>query len=121
MSARRGEVQARLKLGSVRGVCRIGEGMPVSHAQAPQVDVDGRLAAGRFRIEDMAGGAGPRKGAEYVIVLADNAHRERTDRAAIDVGSGAGAVGLIGAGLSFLPWRRGRGAVPARWVPSAHR
>ena len=94
------------------GLRHKAEGVSISHALAAQLIVDDQLAVASLPIKYIVGEAGSPKGDENVIVLDDTAHQEQTDRELIYVGSGAGVVGLIGAGLFFLPRRR-REAVAA--------
>ncbi len=112
---RRGGTSYKLDLSwtDAAGLKRKVEEVSISHALADKLIVDNRLAADTLPIKYMPGEAGSPKESENVVVLEDKAYQEQTDRELVYVGLGAGALGLVGAALFFLPRRRRHEAVAA--------
>lgn len=111
---RRGGTSYKLDLSwTDAGLKRKVEEVSISHALADKLIADNRLAADTLPIKYMPGEAGSPKESENVVVLEDTAYQEQTDRELVYVGLGAGALGLVGAALFFLPRRRRHEAVAA--------
>ncbi len=115
---RRGGTSYKLDLvwSDAGGLRRRAEEVSISHGLARQIVVDDRLVVGDLPIKYMPVGTTSSDRvdpSENLILLDDTAHQEQTDREMVYLGSGAGVVGLLGAALMFLPWRRRREPVPA--------